>query len=128
LEDKMRRIKLAFDGVAIEADLLDTPTADAIWEALPVSSSVATWGEEVYFDCGVSCAEEDGARTVVTAGEIAYWPPGDAIAIGFGRTPVSRGDEIRLASPANIWANATGDVKSLKRVKAGSRVDISRVK
>jgi uncharacterized protein len=128
VEDRMRRIRLAFDGVAIEAELLDTPTADAIWEALPVSSSVATWGEEVYFDCGVSCAEEDDARTVVTAGEIAYWPPGDAIAIGFGRTPVSRGDEIRLASPANIWANATGDVKELKRVKAGSRVDISRVK
>jgi hypothetical protein len=122
----MRRIRLAFDGVALEAELLDTPTANAIWDALPVSAPVATWGEEVYFDCGVSCGEEDGARAVVTAGEIAYWPPGDAIAIGFGRTPVSKGDEIRLASPANIWANAVGDVKQLKRVRAGTRVEVSR--
>ena len=122
----MRRIRLAFDGVALEAELLDTPTADAIWEALPVSSTVSTWGDEVYFDSGVNCGQEDDARAVVTAGEIAYWPPGDAIAIGFGRTPVSQGDEIRLASPANIWANAVGDVKQLKRVAAGSRVEVSR--
>jgi hypothetical protein len=122
----MRRIRLAFDGVALEAELLDTPTANAIWEALPVSSTVSTWGDEVYFDCGVNCGQEDDARAVVTAGEIAYWPPGDAIAIGFGRTPVSQGDEIRLASPANIWANAVGDVKQLKRVAAGSRVEVSR--
>jgi hypothetical protein len=122
----MRRIRLAFDGVALDAELLDTPTADAIWDALPVTSSVSTWGDEVYFDCGVSCRQEADARDVVTAGEIAYWPPGDAIAVGFGRTPVSKGDEIRLASPANVWANAVGDVKQLKRVRAGTRVEVSR--
>jgi hypothetical protein len=122
----MRRIRLVFDGVELEAELRDTPTADAIWDALPVTSSVSTWGEEVYFDCGVSCGQEEDARTVVDAGEIAYWPPGDAIAIGFGRTPVSEGDEIRLASPANIWANAVGDVKRLSSVRAGSRVEVSR--
>jgi hypothetical protein len=122
----LRRINFTFDGVVIKAELLDTPTAKAIWEALPIEASVSTWGEEVYFDCGVSLAEEEGARALVTAGEIAYWPPGDAIAIGFGRTPVSRGDEIRLASPANIWAKATDDVRGLKRVRAGSRVKIAR--
>ena len=122
----MRRIKLSFDGIQLEAELLDTPTADAIWNALPIASSVSAWGDEVYFDCGVTCDEEDNARALVTAGEIAYWPPGDAIAIGFGTTPVSRGDEIRLASPANIWANALGDVTQLKSVAAGSQVEISR--
>lgn len=122
----MRRIRLAFDGADIAAELLDTPTADAIWEALPVESSVSTWGDEVYFDCGVSVGEEDDARVLVSAGEIAYWPPGDAIAIGFGPTPISRGDEIRLASPANIWANSLGDVASLRVVRAGSRVRVKR--
>ena len=122
----MRRIRFVFDGVEIAAELLETATADAIWEALPVDSSVSTWGDEVYFDCGVSVGEEDDARALVTAGEIAYWPPGDAIAIGFGPTPISSGDEIRLASPANIWANAVGDVTTLKTVRAGSRVRVER--
>jgi hypothetical protein len=123
----VRRIKFTFDGVVLHAELLDTGTATAIWEALPIEASVSTWGDEVYFDCGVTLAEEEDARALVTAGEIAYWPPGDAIAIGFGRTPVSRGDEIRLASPANIWAKATDDVKRLKPVRAGTRVRIARV-
>ena len=122
----MRRIRFTFDGVVLNAELLDTGTANAIWDALPIDAVVSTWGEEVYFDCGVSLGEEPQARALVTAGEIAYWPPGDAIAIGFGRTPVSRGDEIRLASPANIWAKAIDDVKKLKPVRAGTRVRITR--
>ncbi len=123
----MPRIRFDFGGLTLEAELLDTPTAKAIAAALPVTSSVMTWGEEVYFDVPVDVAREPDARAVVTAGEIAYWPDGTAIAIGFGRTPVSRGDEIRLASPVNIWARALSDVKALKAVKAGSKVTVSEV-
>ncbi|MEJ2624925.1 MAG: cyclophilin-like fold protein [Pseudolabrys sp.] len=123
----MARIRFDFAGLALEAELNDTPTARAIAAALPITASVMTWGEEVYFDIGVDVAREADARAVVTAGEIAYWPDGTAIAIGFGRTPVSRGDEIRLASPVNIWAKALSDVKALKAVKAGSKVTVSAV-
>ena len=121
------RIRLEIGNVTLDADLLDTPTARAITAALPISSSALTWGEEVYFEIPVEVAREKDARAVVTAGEIAYWPDGPAIAIGFGRTPVSRGDEIRLASPVNIFAKALSDVRALKVVKAGAKIKVTKV-
>jgi uncharacterized protein len=121
----MARIRFAFGSLTIDAELLDTPTAAAIAAALPVTSSVLTWGEEVYFEVPVTVAREKDARAVVTQGEIAYWPDGRAIAIGFGRTPISQGDETRLASPCNVFATALSDVKMLAKVRAGTTVQIT---
>ena len=121
----MVRIRFEFATLTLEAELLDTPTAKAIVTALPVTSAALTWGEEVYFDVPVNVPREKDARAVVTPGEIAYWPDGPAIAIGFGRTPISRGDETRLASPCNVFARALGDVKALAAVKAGTQVKVS---
>ena len=120
----MARIRFDFGTLTLDAELLDTPTAKAIAAALPISSSTLTWGEEVYFDVPVEVKREGNARAVVTPGEIAYWPEGPAIALGFGRTPISQGDETRLASPCNVFAMALGDVKTLGKVKAGTKVEV----
>ena len=123
----MTRIRFTFGAVTLDAELLDTPTAKAIAAAVPLSASAMTWGEEIYFSVPVNVPREKDARAVVTPGEIAYWPDGPAIAIGFGRTPISKGDECRLASPCNIFAKALGDVKQLGQVRAGSKIQVTRL-
>ena len=121
----MTRIRFDFGSIVLDAELLDTPTARAIAAALPLTASALTWGEEVYFEIPVKVAREAGARAVVTPGEIAYWPEGHCIALGYGRTPISQGGETRLASPCNIFAKALGDVKMLAKVKAGTKINVT---
>ena len=122
----MTRIRFDFGGLTLDAELLDTPTAKAVLAALPVTSSALTWGEEVYF-VPVKVKREADARAVVTPGEVAYWPEGPAIALGYGRTPISEGNETRLASPCNVFAKALGDVKTLAKVRAGAKIKVSKL-
>ena len=120
----MSVVTVTAGDISIRVKTLDTPTAAAIVAACPINSSANTWGDEVYFFTPISVAREADAKAVVQGGELAYWPDGEAIAIGFGPTPISQGEEIRLASPCNIWGHALDEVKSLSGVGNGANVTV----
>lgn len=122
-----RRIRIRSGAVALEATLADTPTAASLWDALPIDGSASTWGDEVYFNIPVTAALETDARAEVAVGEIAYWPPGNAFCIFFGRTPASSGDSPEAASPVNVLGQVDGDVTRCRAIRDGDPVRLERV-
>ena len=120
-----REMKIKAGGVEMTAELNDSKTADAIWDALPITARGNTWGDEIYFGIPVSADEENG-KEVVELGDIAYWPPGSAFCIFFGPTPASRGDEIRPASAVNVVGKVIADPKAFKAVRSGEQVILDK--
>ncbi len=120
-----REINITAGQVTVSATLNDTDTAVAIWDALPIEASANTWGDEIYFGIPVSAGDEMG-QEVVDLGDLGYWPPGSAFCMFFGPTPMSRGDEIRPASPVTVIGRMHGDPTVLKRVPSGAPVLIER--
>ncbi len=123
----MRKLKIRIGSVELTAELFDTPTAEAIYNSLPIESEARTWGEEVYFSTPLRVIKEPTARDVVEEGELAFWVEGNSIAIGYGRTPISVGDEIRLAAKTNIWGRALEPVSALAVVQEGDPVIVDRL-
>ena len=66
----MRTIVIRVGSIELKAELFDTPTADAIWQVLPIASTASTWGEEVYFAVPVTASLEADAKDVVEAGRL----------------------------------------------------------
>ena len=120
-----RSINVKFDNSSFEGVLNDSNTSNLIWDSLPINSSVSTWGDEIYFSIPVS-DDEDNSKEVVELGDLGYWPPGNAFCIFFGLTPASSEGEIRPASAVNILGNIVGELDSLKQVKPGESVIISK--
>jgi hypothetical protein len=122
-----RRMRITAGAVSAAAQLNDSATANAIWEALPISAPASTWGDEIYFGIPVSRDEEDGRETV-DLGDLAYWAPGSAFCIFFGQTPASRSaGEIRPASPVNVVGRLDGDATAFKAVRSGQQVTLERL-
>jgi hypothetical protein len=120
----MRKIRISAGEISAIAILNDGPTADAIWNALPIEGRANTWGDEIYFDIPVQLGEEEGASEVVQLGDLGYWPTGHAFCIFFGLTPVSRGDEIRAASAVNIFGHIEGEATVFKGVPSGASIKV----
>jgi hypothetical protein len=119
-----RRIKVSVGEVEVYGELNETKTADLIWKGLPIESRISTWGEEIYFSIPLRIELEESAQEIVELGDMGYWPPGTAFCVFFGPTPNSRGEEIRPASPVNIFGKVIGDPKVLKDVKSGTVVRV----
>jgi len=118
-----KKIKIKAGNIEVTAELNETKTAGAIWDALPIEGHASCWGDEIYFSIPVSLEEED-AQEVVGMGDLGYWPTGTAFCLFFGPTPMSRGQEIRPASPVNVFGRITGDAKVLKQVASGTEITV----
>jgi hypothetical protein len=120
----MPRMRITAGNIAVEAELNDSSTARAIWEALPITGRGNRWGEEIYFSIPVQQDLAQDARAEVEVGELGYWPPGSAFCIFFGRTPASVDDQPRAASPVNPIGQVMGDATLLTQVRDGDVVTL----
>lgn len=123
----MPDIRITAGGVTAEAELNDSPTAQAILDALPITGRASTWGDEIYFTIPVEMAREADARAEMAVGELAYWPDGNAFCIFFGPTPASSGDAPVAASPVNVLGIVKGDATAFKAVASGEDVRLEAV-
>jgi hypothetical protein len=121
----VKKIRIKVGAIEAVAELNNTRTAQAIWEALPIKGQVNLWGKEVYFSIPVSLELEAG-QELVSAGDLGYWPEGNAFCIFFGPTPISRGDKIRPASAVTVFGRITGDATIFKQVASGAKVTIEK--
>ena len=120
----MTKIIFEFENISIEAELNDSPTSKDLINLLPLEGISQIWGEEIYFSTSINKENDDWAKETVELGDIAFWPPGIAICLFFGKTPVSQGDEIRPASPTNVMGKIVGDLEILKTVNSGDKVKV----
>lgn len=122
----MTKIKLLIDNIELRAELNDSLAAQAISKALPIESRGNLWGDEIYFSIDVK-VDDRNTVPVVEKGDLGFWPPGNAFCIFYGKTPASRGDEIRPASPVNVIGRVIDDVEILKTLKRGPKVIIEKI-
>ncbi|MCH8228858.1 MAG: hypothetical protein IIA53_00860 [Chloroflexi bacterium] len=121
-----RQIQISAGGVSVTAMLNDSDTADRLWGALPITGRAQTWGDEIYFSIPVSAEEEADSQETVEVGAVAYWPPGSALCLFWGPTPMSAPGEIRPASAVNVMGLIDGDPAVLGQVPDGAEILVER--
>ena len=120
------KLRIEAGKTQLTVELRDTPTSKALLEALPFEARAQTWGEEVYFTTPVSAKLEADARQIVEPGTVCFWTEGDALALPYGRTPISTDERPKLANRCNVLGSIVGDPRALARIKAGEKITVSK--
>ncbi len=119
-----KKLILKFNSKLFEINLRNTETARLIADSVPIKSKIQTWGEEIFFNTNLQVKLEDDAKDVMQLGELAFWTEGSAIAIGYGKTPVSVGEEIRLIGSCNVWADCSFKKSDFDNIKPGDKISL----
>ncbi|HEU4440394.1 MAG TPA: cyclophilin-like fold protein [Burkholderiales bacterium] len=119
-------LRIEAGQVVLMVELLDTPTAKALVAALPFEARAQTWGEEVYFTTPVSVQLEPDAKQIVAPGTVCFWTEGNALALPYGRTPISTDQRPKLASRCNVVGRIEGDARSIGKIRAGEKLKVSK--
>lgn len=120
------KLLLKASRVSLTLELRDTPTSKSVYQAAPFEARAQTWGEEVYFTTPVSAQLEADARQVVEPGTVCFWTQGDALALPWGRTPISTDARPKLANPCNVLGRIQEDAALLARIQAGEKITVSK--
>ncbi len=120
-----RNIDIITEKYRFKAELNDTKTSQRLLEMLPIKSSVNRWGNEIYFSIPLKAELEDG-KEILNKGDIAFWPPGSAFCIFFGKTPASDNDKPRAASPVTVLGKIIDkkNLADLKKIGSGEKINI----
>ena len=123
----MKPIVITVGDLMLQAELNSSPTAEKIWDALPVEATANVWGDEIYFEIPVAVGRELDAREEVEVGELGYWPSGKAFCVFYGPTPVSIDEKPRAYSPVNVFGKIIGDTGQLKAVSNGTTIKVKKI-
>ena len=119
-------LRIEAGKVVLRVELRDTPTSRALLAVLPFESRAQTWGEEVYFTTPVSAKLEPDARQIVEPGTVCFWTEGDALALPWGRTPISTDERPKLASRCNVLGRIDGNAAVLQKIRSGEKITVSK--
>jgi hypothetical protein len=122
-----RQIQISTGNLTLVATLNELETANQLWESLPITGRVQIWGDEIYFSIPLNVEEELGSQETVQAGTVAYWPPGSALCLFWGPTPISAPGEIRPASAVNVVGILDNDPNLLAEVPSQAEIIIEKI-
>jgi uncharacterized protein len=120
------KLRIEAGKLVLSVQLLDTPTSKALLAAVPFQARAQTWGEEVYFTTPISARLEPDAKQIVEPGTVCFWTEGNALALPYGRTPISTDERPKLASRCNVVGRVEGDARQIGNIGSGEKMTVSK--